>query len=122
MSNQVFFLSSLESKVFSKTRECKIIKKLCFDTGKECFLAKINPPVIGEYFDELNDIEYVILTHRHEGNLISLPKEFPIFIHIAKIMKDGILNSNVISESELKVLAWGELYRTKSDADNFIFD
>ena len=122
MPNKTYYLSSLESKIFSKTRQCFFLKTLHFDSGKECVLAKITPSVIGQDFGSAEDIEYVVLASRHEGDSLSLMTEFPYSVFIAKSLINDIDSKLIISESDLQILAWGELYRTKADANSHVFD
>lgn len=122
MSNEVYFLSSLESTVFEATRKCSFLKKLHFDTGKECILAEIDPPVIGQQFGIREDINNVVLTNRHEGDTLSPIREFPCFVFIAHLVDDDLTDKKIVKKDDLQIMAWGELYRTRSDADNHIFD
>jgi len=123
MPNKTYYLSSMESKIFSNTRQCIFLKTLYFDTGKECVLAKITPSVIGENFGSSEDIQSVVLVSRHEeDNKMSLITEFPHFVFIAKCLVDDIGGKLTISKSDLQILAWGEIYRTKADADGHVFD
>jgi len=121
MSNIVYYLSSLESVIFESTRRCRFIKKLKFDTGKECALVEIEPPVIGEQFGIRDDIKYVVLANRHEGSLLFPINEFPCFVFITRPLLDDIFDIEVITKDDLQIMAWGELYKTASDADNHVF-
>lgn len=121
MCQDIYYLSSLESALFEPTRECHFIKILSFDTGKECALVKLNPPVVGQSF-VAGDIEYVVLANRHEGNSLFPIREFPCFVFITRPLITNILDVQSIKKSDLEILAWGELYRTASDADNHVFD
>ena len=121
MFKQKYFLSSLESTIFEPTRECSFLKKLHFGTGKECVLVEINPPVIGQQFGVSEDIQYVILANRHEGEHLFPISEFPCFVYIARSVIDDIFSRFEIEKSDVVILAWGELYKTRSDADNHVF-
>lgn len=122
MSQERYFLSSLESTAFGATRECTFLKRLRFDSGKECVLAELTPPVIGQQFGVAQDIRFVVLASRHEGYMLTPIVEFPCFVFIARVLAVDLENVSVISSGDLEVLAWGELYRTRLDADNHVFD
>lgn len=124
MSDLVFYLSSLESVRFSETRECHVVRTLEFSSGKPCALVKISPVVIGQQYGlGAEDIEYLVLTSRHEGETVAPePSEYPCFIHIARPLFDVEDASEVIETSDVENLAWGEVYRTRNDADNHIFN
>ena len=119
---KTYYLSSLDSKKFKVTRECKSIKQLRFDSGKNCMLVKISPPVIGQDYGLGTDIEKFILTNRHEGENINSIKTFPFFVFIARPLINDIELRDKISIQDVEVVAWGELYRTKHDADNNVFN
>ena len=122
MYQQTYYLSSLESKIFSTTRKCVFVKTLSFDSGKECILAKITPGINGQNFGSPKDIEFVVLAARHEGDSLSSITEFPCFIFVARSLDSDITTRSTIKKSDLQILAWGELYKTKDDADGHVFD
>ncbi|MGQ7249268.1 hypothetical protein ACUN9Y_18300 [Halomonas sp. V046] len=122
MKQSVYYLSSLDSIVFSKTRRCNFIKKFFFDTGKECVLANIDPPVIGQTFGFSEDISNIILSGRHEGENIFNIKNFPFFVFVAKLNCSPEKLVSGINKDDLHILAWGEIYRTFDDAENHAFD
>ena len=122
MITETYYLSSLESTKFSVTRECVFQKRLRFRTGKECVLVKVCPPVIGQEYGVAEDIDLFVLTARHEGRGLFPIKAFPCFVFIARPLTDGIETRGEIGKEDVEVVAWGELYRTKSDADQHVFD
>jgi len=122
MSAETYFLSSLESTKFSVTRECVFQRRLRFGTGKECVLVKVSPPVIGQEYAVCGDVELFVLAARHKGRGLSPIKEFPCFVFIARPLIDDIGAREEIAKEDVEVVAWGELYRTKADADQHVFD
>jgi hypothetical protein len=119
---EIYYLSSLDSVKFGSTRECIFIKRLNLNTGKECVLVRLSPPVIGQDYGLGTDIEDFVLTNRHEGEGLSPIREFPCFVFIARPLIDDIGERDQITKGDVEIIAWGELYRTKSDADNHVFD
>lgn len=117
----VYYLSSLESIRFEKVRECRLVKKLTFDTGKNCALVKLDPPVLGQPWGVPGDLDFFIIATRHKGAELFPISEFPCFVHIARLLKDEAMQKSVIVASDLETVAWGELYRTYSDAANHVF-
>lgn len=122
MSEEVYFLSSLDSTLFSTTRRCAVIKRMVFDTGKECMLVRLSPPVLGEVFSSREDLETFVLAGRHEGQALPPATEFPCFVFIARPLIDAIEVQDVIEAGQLQVVAWGELYRSQHDADHHVFN
>ena len=133
-----YFLSSLESSVFTDIRKCTFIREIDFNYEGSAVLVEINPAVI---IDNPNDVtnskEYseLILLTRFDGNngddcencdnyddcndFTNISK-FPCFVHIA-ILNNGIKISDVIKDkqvltkTDITTLAWGEIYSSLDD-------
>lgn len=104
------------------TRVCDFLAFMRFATGKECVLAKVDPPILGQQFGSTEDITTVVLANRHEGETLSNILEFPCFVHVALPLIDEIYQKDFLSTSDVKNIAWGELHRSKHDAENHIID
>jgi hypothetical protein len=117
-----YYLSSLDSYVLEEVRVCDFVTITHFDTGKECAIATLDPPIPGQVFGLASDITEVVLAARHEGDLLSSIREFPCFVHVARPVIADIRHEGVVVAAELENLAWGELYRSKTDAENHVFD
>lgn len=122
MNADAYYLSSLDSERLAPTRVCTFLKPLRFDTGKECALARLSPPVIGQPFGLGEDIDVVAIANRHEGEGLFPILTFPCFVFVARSLIDDIEDRSVISSTDVEVIGWGELYRTKHDADNHVFE
>ncbi|MDQ1744141.1 MAG: hypothetical protein QOE23_2480, partial [Pseudonocardiales bacterium] len=96
-------------------------RELTFDSGKVAVEARLRPAVIGQDFNRGSDIETVILSARHEGASLDPVNEFPCFVFIT-IPRGGndALESPVRSD-DLEIIGWGELYRTREDAERHAF-
>lgn len=116
-----YYLSSLESARFEPVRECELVKRMAFDTGKQCALVKVSPAVVGQPWGLADDIEFFVLANRHEGEELFPVSGFPCFVHVARLRTEEVMEREVISASDLENVAWCELYRTRSDADNHVF-
>ena len=117
-----YYLSSLESVRFEEVRQCTFIRRMAFDTGKECVLVKLEPPVIGQPWGIAENLEYFVLANRHEGEHLFPVTEFPCFVHIARPLRDDVVYKDIVSASELQTVAWGELYRSRKDAGSRFSD
>lgn len=117
-----YYLSSLDSYTLEAVRTCDFVAIKHFNTGKECAVAKVNPPIPGDVFGLASDVTEVVLAARHEGDVLSNIREFPCFVHVASPVTADIRNQRLVAVADLKNLAWGELYRSKSDAENHVFD
>jgi hypothetical protein len=118
---ETYYLSSLESVKFEPTRKCEFLARLRLTTGKPCVLVRISPTVCLQEYNLTDDVDTLVLVSRHEGHDITAIQTFPFFVFIARALIDNIQDSEVISKDNLQILAWGELYRTKEDADEHRF-
>ena len=117
-----YYLSSLESYALESVRTCDFVAFMHFDTGKACAIATVDPPIPGQQFGLRTEVTEVVLATRHEGDDLQAITEFPCFVHVARPVVSDIRSCDVISAADLENLAWGELYRSKDDAENHVFD
>ena len=123
MEPTTYYLSSMESVSFAETRECQFIKVLSFDTGKQCVLAWVDPPVIGQpYGLGGKDLDLLLLASRHEGELLHPVSNFPCFVFICRPLVDSLAERDQIRKEDLAIIGRGEIYRTRHDADRHNFD
>jgi hypothetical protein len=122
MTMPKYYLSSLDSYALEFVRTCDFVAFMQFDTGKVCAVAVVDPPISGQQFGLDRDVTEVVLTNRHEGDDLKNIAEFPCFVHVARPLVPDIRSQNVVTVSNLENLAWGELYRSRSDAENHVFD
>lgn len=117
-----YYLSSLDSYALESVRTCEILAFIQFDTGKPCAVASVHPPIQGQQFGLSQDVRMVVLSTRHEGDDIRSISDFPCFVHVTRPLVTDIRDRSTVTAQDLENLAWGELYRTKSDAENHVFD
>jgi hypothetical protein len=117
-----YYLSSLDSYALEAVRVCEFVAIKHFDTGKECAIAEVAPPIPGHVFGLVSDVTEVVLAARHEGDVLSNIRTFPCFVHVARPLIADIRNQKLVLAADLENLAWGELYRSKDDAENHVFD
>jgi len=120
--DDTYYLSSLDSSRFAPVRECMLVGRLLFDTGKPAAMMKIDPPVIGQDFNLGTDIDTVLLANRHEGETLFPIKEFPCFVYICRFLIEVPYNDQIISNKDVEIVGWGELYKSRKDAENHSFD
>lgn len=117
MPEAIYYLSSLDSTRFEPVRECRILRSLVFDSGKDAVEADIVPGVVGQDFNRGRDIDRVFLVARHEGASVSPVTEFPLFVFISIPRSESDSIASPISSDDLDIIGWGELYRTRQDAE-----
>lgn len=121
MTGEVYFLSSLDSARFEPVRECRLRRQLTFDSGKVAVEARLRPAVIGQDFNRGSDIETVILSARHENASLDPVNEFPCFVFITIPRAEHDVLKSPIHADDLEIIGWGELYRTREDAERHAF-
>jgi len=83
--------------------------------------VKLSPPIIGQPWGLVEDLEYFVLANRHDGENLFPVTEFPCFVHIARLLSNDVRHREVISASDLETIAWGEMYLTRESAENHVF-
>ena len=122
MSGEIYYLSSLDSVRFGPVRECRFGRLLEFGSGKVAVEAQLSPAVIGQDFDRGDDIESVVFVPRHEGGFLDPISKFPCFVFIAIPVDPHTAIVNPVVPDDLHIIGWGELYRTREDAELHRFD
>jgi hypothetical protein len=80
-------------------------------------LCDIQPPLIGQAYGMLSkDIFQLVFASRHQGYSLFPIKKWPAYVHVALTMKDNFNSFDIINDSDIKLIAWAELYNNKSDA------
>ncbi len=102
MEIEGYYLSSLDSRALESVPTCELKEIKYFSTGKECVIAEVTPPIPGHQCGLTVDVSEVVLACRHEGG--------------------DIFNRDSVTAADLRDLAWGELHRSRSDAENYAFD
>jgi hypothetical protein len=118
---ETYYLSSLDSVKFSVTRKCEFLKRLRLDTGKECVVVQVSPTVPLQEYNVADDADVLVLLSRHEGQDLSTMSTFPFFVFITRPLIPNIEGAETITKNDLQILAWGEIYRTRQDADDHRF-
>lgn len=117
MDNPDFFLASSEGYSMEEPRRCKRIRRLYSDNRDDLLLVKIEPPLTGQPFG-LGDLEIdtVIIATRHKGASLFPIKEWPVFVHVARLLIEYLENREQIHDDDFESIAWAELYATESAA------
>ena len=117
MDNPNFFLASSEGYRLEEPRSCKRVKRLRSDTRDDLLLVKIEPPLIGQpYGLGGKDIDILIVSTRHKGDSLFPIKEWPVFVHVARLLIDNPEKREKIRDDEFESIAWAELYQTEAAA------
>jgi hypothetical protein len=117
MKDSDFFLASSEGYGLEQPRSCKRVKRLSSDTRDDLLLVKIAPPLIGQAYGlGARDIDTLIIATRHKGVSLFPIKEWPVFVHVARLLIDNPEERDRVHDDEFKLIAWAELYATEASA------
>lgn len=112
-----FYLVSSEGYGMEKPRKCYRIKRLKGAQRDDYLLIKIDPPLIGQKYGlGGRDIDKVIIATRHKGDSLFPIKEWPVFIHVARILIDDLEDRETVVDNEFEEIGWAELYETEEAA------
>lgn len=122
METELFYLSSLDSRIFEPVRSCRFIRPIAFETEKIGVVVELEPGVLGQDFGPGENITTFVLTTRFEGASIAPIVEFPCFVFICLPNPGWDFDSETATPNDFKIVGWGELYRSPSDARKHHFD
>lgn len=112
-----FFLASSEGYHLEKPRGCKRVKRLRSDNRDDLLLVRIAPPLIGQIYGiGGQDIDALLIATRHRGDSLFPIKEWPVFVHVARLLVDNPEDRETIHDNEFELIAWAELYPTEDAA------
>jgi hypothetical protein len=117
MDNPDFFLASSEGYRLEEPRSCKRIKRVRSDNRDDFLLVKVEPPLIGQpYGLGGRDIDILLVATRHKGDSLFPVKEWPVFVHVARLLIENPESREQIHDNEFESIAWAELYATEAAA------
>jgi hypothetical protein len=113
-----FYLTSSEGYDYlaRPPRRCRAIKRLRGDARDDYLLIRIDPPLNGQIFGlGEHDIDQVIVATRHRGASLFPITQWPVFVHVARLLVP-YEGQDVVRSDELDPIAWAELYATEEAA------
>lgn len=112
-----FYLASSEGYDMEEPRKCYQIKRLHGDKRDDYLLIKIDPPLIGQNYGlGSQDIDKVIIATRYKADLLFPIKNWPVDVHVARILGDDPEKLDFIDTNKLEEIGWAELYKSESEA------
>lgn len=111
-----FYLASSEGYGMESPRRCRAIKRIRGEDRDDYLLIEIDPPLNGQPFGlgERN-IAQVIVATRHQGASLFPINEWPVFVHVARLIVP-YEGQDVVMNDEWEAIAWAELYATEEAA------
>ncbi len=87
-------------------------------TGRDdLLLVRVEPPLIGQkYGPGGRDIGVLVVAPRHLGVSLFPVSEWPVYVHVARLLVAPPEGSDAVRPEDLERIAWAELYKTEEDA------
>jgi len=117
MTTPDFYLASTEGYNLEEPRKCWKMRRLSTPDRDDLLLIRIDPPLIGQKYGlGGRDIDRVIVATRRKGYTLFPITEWPVYVHVARLLVDLPENRSELQANEFEVIAWAELYKTEEDA------
>jgi hypothetical protein len=107
---EVFFLSSMDSKRFSSVFRCEVERPIELPNGHHALMVSCDPPLNGQELGHPLGVGELLLWSRFEDEDLWTFPAFPHFVQIC--LPDVDLPVHATPPS----IAWGEIYKTEADA------
>lgn len=112
-----FYLASSEGYDLEAPRRCFRIKRLGGDFRDDYLLIKVDPPLVGQsHALGGQDVDQIVIAPRHRGVSLFPILEWPVFVHVVRVLVDDPEIRDKLHDSELEEIAWAELYQTEKEA------
>lgn len=114
-----FYLISSEGYSLQNPIKCYKRKKLAGKHPDGYMLCDISPSLDGsKYSVDGGNISQLVFASRHENYSLFPVKTWPSYVHVAVSETRNLINSFDLKASDIKLIAWGELYKEYSDIEN----
>jgi hypothetical protein len=113
-----FFMSTAgEYGPLAAPRACWERARLRDSVRDDHMVIDIEPVLEGQSFGlGATDITRLILSARHRGQTLYPVSEWPLFVYVARIVDNAVLDTGTITRGQVELIAWGELFRTREEA------
>jgi len=112
-----FYLASSEGYGMEEPRRCWRLKRLRSDKRDDLLLIRIEPPLPGQKYGLGNqDVNVVLVAPRHQGATLFPINEWPLFVHVARLLIDNPQEQDRLHDRDFESVAWAELYRSEREA------
>jgi len=117
MEKPDFYLASSEGYEMDEPRKCKRLKRLKSENRDDLLLIRIEPTINGQKYGlGGKDIDVVIVATRHKGDSLFPIKEWPVYVHVVRLLIDAPEADENVLDNELESIGWAELYQTEEAA------
>ena len=112
-----FYLTSSEGYNLEQIRACYKRQRLLGDHPDGYMICEIAPPILGQPFGlGTQDIHEIIIASRHAGYSIFSVKEWPVYVHVARLTSDAVSDKFAITEGDIESIGWAEIHESSASA------
>ncbi len=104
-----FYLVSTELREPYEPRACRIVRRLRSELRDDLALVEIEPPLSHHVYNTNEEVCWLILASRHQGESLFPVSEWPLAVYICRPKGECKPESNTIASSDLSILDWGEV-------------
>lgn len=104
-----FLLASTELRVPYKPRSCHVVRRLRSELRDDLALVNVYPPIPSNTYDTKEDVTWVVLAARHQGDSLFPVNRWPLPVYICRTKGDTAPTGNSIMSDTLSILDWGEI-------------
>lgn len=112
-----FYLTSTEGYNLEQIRACYKRQRLLGDHPDGYMICEIVPTILGQPFGlGTQHIHEIIIASRHAGYSIFSVKEWPVYVHVARLTSDAVSDKFVITEGDIESIGWAEIHESSASA------
>ncbi|MFO0761712.1 MAG: hypothetical protein U0359_35040 [Byssovorax sp.] len=116
MGEADFYLIFSEGQPAEIPRACVRIKRVDGRATDGYLVVRIDPPLDGQrHRMGEHALDLVVLATRHKGTSLFPISKWPISVYVAKILENA-QNKNQLGKTDLEIIGWADLYKTREDA------
>jgi hypothetical protein len=114
-----FYLASSEGYGLEDPRRCWRLRRISSLTRDDLLLVQIDPPLPGQKYGlGEHDLDIVLIATRHEKASLFPVTEWPVFVHVARLLSELPQEPRRLREDEFESIGWAELYPSEEAAQS----
>ena len=118
ITNPDFFLNTTENGDLRELRACWRRGTLKDTRGTQYLVVEILPPFVGQtYGFGGEDLSRILLSPRHQRHSLFPISVWPEYVYVAALVDEAPLASGTATDEQVRLILWGTLYRTQTDAE-----
>ncbi|HEV2452993.1 MAG TPA: hypothetical protein VGY98_01950 [Verrucomicrobiae bacterium] len=112
-----FFLASTEGYDLEEPRRCLVTRRLRGTKRDDYLLIRIDPPIHAQNSGlATSEIDEVIIATRFKEDTLFPVSQWPLSVHVARLVTPMPEGSEILHDGQLKEIAWAELYPSEERA------